>query len=157
MSEDKKGMSKGLKIGLLIVGLIAVVQIAVLFFILTGERASGSENSDSDSYETEQFSTYELESIQVNLAPISESSSRHHYLRTTIHLAYVDDQAVEVIADHLVQIQASLIDLLRLQTIDDLDTVDKTQKLSEEIQKTINELLGSDLITDVYFVEFIWQ
>jgi|GEM_PF-6927458 len=157
MSEEKKGMSKGLKIGLIIVGLIAVVQIALLVFILNGQPIFGSSNSNSDINETEEFSTYELESIQVNLAPISVGSSRNHYLRTTIHLAYKEDSVANIIDNQLVQIQASLIELLRSKTIDDLDTVEKTQSLSEEIQETINELLGSDLIIAVYFVDFIWQ
>ncbi len=96
---------------------------------------------------------YPLESMQVNLA----DTDRDVFLRTTLHLKYTGEENTLILDADLPQIKARIIEILRSKTLSDIKTIEKTSQFAQSIKDEINELLGQDIITEVLFIEFLYQ
>lgn len=150
MEEEKNSLGTGLKVGLIIVGIVAILQVAVLGFVFKDEI---TETISDFLPGNSEVLTYPLESMQVNLGNVE----RGNYLRTTIHLEYENKKHESVLNQSMTQVKATILETLRSKSLTDINTVENTKKLGDEIKDKVNEVLDLDVISDVYFIEFLYQ
>lgn len=150
MEEEKSSLGTGLKVGLIIVGIVAMLQVVVLGFVFKDEITE----SVSDLFvSSSEVLTYPLESMQVNLGNVE----RGNYLRTTIHLEYENKKHEAVLNQSMTQVKATILETLRSKSLSDINTVENTKKLGDEIKDKVNDVLDLDVVSDVYFIEFLYQ
>lgn len=145
--------------------LLIIILAVVLLLVLAGggaavyllakkpdaEQLAGHEEED-DSHPP----VYEkLETFTVNLA---EGDA---YLQVEIHLMVADKEVQEKIKQHMPEVRDGLLRLLSSKTADELATPDGKDKLSEEVSKQVNDILGikkgSKGVKKVLFNAFIIQ
>lgn len=145
--EKQASLSNNFKFMIVTLVMIAVLQLGVLGFIFKDELVEVVSGITTQSTE---ILVYPLESVQVNL-------DQGSYLKTTINVSYTNKKHTDLIDGSIVKIQAFIIDILRSKSLDQINTVDKTKILGEEIKEGINDILDSDVVSDIYFIEFIYQ
>lgn len=145
--EKQASLSNNVKFMIVTLVMIAVLQLGVLGFIFKDELVEVVSGITTKSTE---ILVYPLESVQVNL-------DQGSYLKTTINVSYTNKKNTDLIDGSIVKIQAFIIDILRSKSLDQINTVDKTKILGEEIKEGINDILDSDVVSDIYFIEFIYQ
>lgn len=145
--EKQANLSNNIKFMIITLVMIAILQLGVLGFIFKDELVEVVSGITTPSAEV---LIYPLESVQVNL-------DQGNYLKTTINVEYSNKKYTDLIDQSIVKIQAFIIEILRSKSLDQINTVDKTKILGEEIKEGINDILGSDVVSDIYFIEFIYQ
>ena len=145
--EKEGNLSNNVKFMITTLVVIAILQLGVLGFIFKDELAEVVSGITAQSTEV---LIYPLESVQVNL-------DQGNYLKTTINVSYTNKKHTDLIDQSIVKVQAFVIEILRSKSLDQINTVDKTKILGEEIKEGINDILDSDVVSDIYFIEFIYQ
>lgn len=148
--NQPKGEAK-LKVGIIIVGLIAVMQLGILVFIFKDPIISTVSGFIPE--KVEEILDYPLDSMQVNLA----DQDRDIFLRTTLNLRYTDADNTAILDSNLLQMKARIIEILRSKKLSDIKTIEKTNQFAQYVADELNELLGHDIIKDVLFIEFLYQ
>jgi flagellar FliL protein len=120
-----------------------------------GEGEEGEEGDDSG-HEDEHPPIYEkLETFTVNLA------DQESYLQTEIQLQCADSKIQTRVKAHMPEVRDVLIRLLSSKTAEELAQPDGKAKLSADVQKAVNDVLGikkkSKGIKKVLFAAFIIQ
>lgn len=147
--------SKIIKILLYVVGLILLV------FIVFGISYLVSTYVQEKRYEREQdivvapppppLSHFDLPSFSVTTKDIEP-----HFAKITVSLGYEENVGLNAeLVKRTVQIQHIVNIILRGKKYEDLDSVQDTINLSEEIKAHINVILVSGKIREVYFREFV--
>lgn len=147
--------SKIIKILLYVVGLILLV------FIVFGISYLVSTYVQEKRYEREQdivvapppppLSHFDLPSFSVTTKDIEP-----HFAKITVSLGYEENVGLNAeLVKRTVQIQHIVNIILRGKKYEDLDSVEDTINLSEEIKAHINVILVSGKIKEVYFREFV--
>jgi flagellar FliL protein len=152
---SSSGASKLVKILLYVVGGILLV------FLIIGISFLVSRYVQEQSYKREQdivvapppppLSHFELPDFA-----ITTKDAEPHFAKISISLGY--DENVELnteLVQRTVQIQHLINILLRGKRYEDLDSVEDTVALSEEIKAHINVILISGKVKEVYFREFV--
>lgn len=159
------------KKGKMLIIIIAVVAVLVLagggaaVYLLTSKPAAekkagghGDEEAQAEEAKAEEEHPpiYEkLETFTVNLA------DQQSYLQTEIQLMVADAKVQEKIQAHMPEVRDALIRLLSSKTAEELALPDGKDKLAEEIQKQMNEVLGikkkANGVKKVLFASFIIQ
>ncbi len=145
-----KGGGK-LKIGIIIVGLIAVMQLAILVVIFKDPIIATVSGLIPE--KVEEVLDYPLDSMQVNLA----DQDRDVFLRTTLNLRYTNSDNTAILDANVIQMKAKIIEILRSKKLSDIKTIEKTNQFAQYVADELNELLGQDIITEVLFIEFLYQ
>jgi flagellar FliL protein len=113
-----------------------------------GEETSAQEEAEKPG------PIYPLETIIVNLA----DSGGGRYLRVTMELALTNDEgAEEEITQHLPEIKDAMLTILPTKKFDQLTSVEGKNSLRDEIIVNLNTVLNKELITKIFFTEFVIQ
>ncbi|MFW6365715.1 MAG: flagellar basal body-associated FliL family protein [Spirochaetota bacterium] len=87
---------------------------------------------------------------------VTTKDAEPHFAKISISLGYEDNVELNTeLVQRTVQIQHLVNILLRGKRYEDLDSVEDTVALSEEIKAHINVILISGKIKEVYFKEFV--
>lgn len=141
----------------MIIVIISVVLAVVISFIMI--KALTSQKSE-EVYKTVQLAPkpaplviFPLDEFRVNTADLDEP----HYIRVKINLAY--DEKNKKLATELPQrtkqFRDIVLQILNSKEKQDIDEQIEKERLKDEIKKSINNVLTSGEIEDVYYEDFI--
>ncbi|MBQ1785777.1 MAG: flagellar basal body-associated FliL family protein [Turicibacter sp.] len=149
--ENQPKSSSKFRIGVIIVGLIAVLQLGILFVVFKEPIMTTITGLIPEKEVI--VVDFPLPSMQVNLA----NKDREVFLRTTVNLQCSGEEGSALIETNLNKIQAKVIEILRSKTLEQINTIEKTHTFADEIKDELNQLLGEEAISGVLFVEFLYQ
>lgn len=141
--------------------LLYVVGAILLIFIVFGISYLVSTYVQERRYEREQdivvapppppLSHFDLPSFSVTTKDVEP-----HFAKITVSLGYEENVALNAeLVKRTVQIQHIVNIILRGKEYEDLDSVEDTINLAEEIKAHVNVILVSGKIKEVYFREFV--
>lgn len=124
------------------------------------ESAADGEVTDKDGQAPEQASIgplYSLDTFIVNLKDAENTCNR--FLRTTMDLELRDkgDDLTQTMDTRLPQIRDSILMTLPSKTVEDLQSTEGKLALRADLIVQLNGLLKEELITNIYFKEFVIQ
>lgn len=125
--------------------------IAVRFFL--GTEIGGEEATENSDNQSEIFPVFEQQNFAVKLM----DEGHPHYIKTSIVLAMDDVKLTKELQQRVPQIRDTIITILRNKYSSDLDCVEGTQKLKEEIKDEINSYLKDGKIVEIYFTDIVIQ
>lgn len=96
---------------------------------------------------------YSLQPFIVNLA--DEGGKR--FIRITMDLELQNNALTEEMAQRLPQIRDSILMILPTRRVVDIQSTEGKVTLRDEILKTVNGLLKSGSVANIYFTEFVIQ
>ena len=166
--EPPKKKKKLLIIIAAAVVLVVVLAGAAAFFLMSkpaadkhakadqGDEEVAADGEEGGGKEEEQARIYEkLDTFTVNLA------DQESYLQTEVQLLVADAKVQEKIKLHMPEVRDALIRLLSSKTAEELSQPEGKEKLAQEVQKAVNEVLGvkkaSKGVKKVLFAAFIIQ
>lgn len=94
-----------------------------------------------------------LDPFVVNLA----GSRGERYLKTTLSLELRSENAVEAVEPLSASMRDAIIGILSSQTLNDLEGVGAKQALKAQIVSKLNEVIGSPLVVNIYYQDFVMQ
>lgn len=153
--SSSAGASKLVKILLYVVGGILLV------FLIIGISFLVSRYVQERAYEREQDIVVApppppLAHFDLPDFAITTKDAEPHFAKISISLGYEDNVELNTeLVQRTVQIQHLVNILLRGKRYEDLDSVEDTVSLSEEIKAHINVILISGKVKEVYFREFV--
>ncbi len=95
----------------------------------------------------------DLDVFVVNLA----GSGSGRYLRTTLSLGVKDEHEKEHVKEFSGPIRHAIIMFLSEKKVEDLLDPEGKSKLRADLHKQINAAIGKEMVTNVYFKEFLIQ
>ncbi|WP_461205731.1 flagellar basal body-associated FliL family protein [Clostridium sp. DL1XJH146] len=144
----KKKSKKKLIIILLVVLLLACIGGTFAFFKVTGRELP---------FFTEEEQVESVVSLQQFIVNLKTSDSKNSYLKVTVVLGYMEENANLTIDENTEKIRDRIIEILRTKSTTEFEEDDATLVLKADIKNSINELLGEPLITSIYFNDFMIQ
>lgn len=132
---------------------------AFLFFLGGGAGVYFLKSDSSDERKSEEERKYEqevgadLELFVVNL--VGEGAPR--YLRTTLNLGVKSEKEKEKIKELAGPIRNAVILYLTERKVEELIDPAGKAKLRADLQKQINAAIGKQMVSNVYFKEFLIQ
>ena len=169
MAEEEKSTDEGKKGG----GKKKLIIIIVLVLLLggggvgaylalghskpegEGEDAGAEEGGGEEGHEGEQTvlppAILPLETFIVNL------QVKGSFLKTTIQLEFAEPQLPPTVESDIPKVRDAIIRILSSRSSADILTSEGKEKLREEIKNSVNESLGAEDVTQIYFTEFIIQ
>lgn len=97
--------------------------------------------------------TVEFEKSMVSLS----GSGGNRYLRVTFVLAGKNPEIKEVVEKNQAQLKDAVITVLSALTLGDVEKSDGRDVVKRALLSRMNGVLGADLITQIYFTEFVIQ
>jgi len=154
-SDGNTGTSKIIKILLYVAGGIILVALMIGISVIVSKSVTESKyQRDQDIIAApppEPLAVYELPAFSKATA-----DAEPRFIKMTISLGYVPDA---ILGSELVnrknEIQHIVNIILQAKHFEDLNSVEKTISLSEEIKSYINSRLINGKIKEVYFIEFV--
>jgi len=153
--KSQSGASKIVKILLYVVGGI------LLIFLIVGISFLVSRYVQERSYQKEQDIVVApppppLSHFSLPDFAIATKDAEPHFAKISIALAYEDSVELNTeLVKRTVQMQHLINIILRGKRFEDLDSVEDTIGLAEEIKAHLNVILISGKIKEVYFKEFV--
>ena len=98
--------------------------------------------------------TYDVGEFTLNLA---SSSNQMRFIRTQIVLETSSNRVISDLEDRTPQIRDQLIRLLRARTVEELNSADGMEQLRLDILQAMNTLVTKGEVTDVFFIDLIFQ
>jgi flagellar basal body-associated protein FliL len=95
----------------------------------------------------------DLDVFVINLA----DATRNHYLRTTLSLGVEDEQQKERVKILVAPIRHAVIMYLSQRTAAELMDPQGKEQLRQSLQQEINHVVGREVVSRVYFKEFLIQ
>lgn len=166
MAEEKKDNAeqapKNNKKMVIIMAVALVLGIGIpgAFFAMSGSGSKTDEAALEDDLEDPAATDVNaglppavlpLETFIVNL------QVKGSFLRTTMQLEFADPQLPATIESDVPKIKDAIIRALSSKSSSEILTVEGKDKLRGEIRDSVNDMLGSEEVTQVYFTEFIIQ
>lgn len=173
MAEEKEAAEGGEKPAgggkkKLIIIIIVVVLVLVLggvgaFFALGGSKGEGEEGGEEEAEAEAEANGEEgaagelpgaifpLEVFIVNL------SVKGSFLKTSIQLEFVEPMPPPSLENDIPRIRDAIIRVLSSKTAADLLGSEGKETLREEVKEVVNDTLGADDVSQIYFTEFIIQ
>ena len=96
---------------------------------------------------------FPLDTFIVNLA--DEKAKR--YLRVTMQIELKPGETVDILEQRLVQVRDIILMILPAKRFQEIRTADGKTLLRQEIMTRLNALLKQDIISNIYFTEFVVQ
>lgn len=158
-------------------GKLLIIILAVVMVVLIGggagaylllSKPSADKKAKADHGDEEEVAAEDEEEAHDEHPPVYEkldtftvNLSDEAYLQTEIQLLVADAKVQEKIKARMPEVRDSLIRLLSSKTSEELSQVEGKAKLAEEVQKSVNEVLGvrkkSKGVKKVLFAAFIIQ
>ena len=115
-------------------------------------NATGEESSETGE-KKEIGPIYSLESFIVNL----DDPKYRKYLRVTMDLELRTEEKIGEVEDRLPQIRDCVLTILPAKQYEQVTTVEGKNALRKEIQTALNAFFDKEIITNIYFTEFVIQ
>jgi flagellar protein FliL len=96
---------------------------------------------------------YSLDTFIVNLA----DAGRSRYLRVTMDLELANSADAGKLTERLPQIRDSILMILPAKQFDDIASMEGKMALRDEILAKLNSLFGNNVVTNIFFTEFVVQ
>jgi len=158
-------MSKKIIILILIIALFIVGSLGTGFYLLINkismletrvQTVAPVENEEDEEILEEPDKTigliYPLETFVVNLA-----DKKQRFIRVTISLEYELKDHLEKIEERIPQIKDAILTLIPTKTSEELNMVDGKNDLREGLKAQLNTFFNEEVITSIYFTEFVIQ
>ena len=130
-----------------------VLALAVVAFFAYSYITKTFVFKDDSGKEPVATQVYSLDEFVINL----KDNNNNRYLKTKIALGYEKKKDVEILIEKQLQIRDAIIQTLRSKTADEIMEVEKTDELKQELMKDLNKVFGSELVLDIYIVDFLIQ
>ena len=145
---------------LIAVMLVLTIGLAAGFFMMWGKlsdmnsAANAAVSTEAEQSQTAQLGTlFSLETFIVNLADVERS----RYLRVTMDLELVESTDTAKLDDRLPQIRDRILMILPSKTFEEIASVEGKTALRDEIIGKLNSLFPKDVVTNIFFTEFVVQ
>lgn len=96
---------------------------------------------------------FPLKTFIVNLA----DPKGKRYLRVTMQIELKEGEPVEIFEQRLVQVRDIILMVLPTKRFQEIRSVDGKTLLRQEIMTRLNDLLKKEVVTNIYFTEFVVQ
>lgn len=150
-NQKKNGLNKNILLLVILVPLLVVVGMFAGYYILSpGDQGDGVKAEE----ELVEEAVVPFDEFLVNLNP---SSNTNDYVRMTIALGTKHERGEEIIETNLEKIRDAVIYTTNRQTRDTLYDERGRLVLKETLVEEINEVLGLEVVSNVYATEFIVQ
>ena len=150
------------KIMLLVIAVMLVVTIGLAagFFMVWSKLsdlstpANGVANTETDQSQTAQLGPlFSLDTFIVNLA----DPERNHYLRITMDLELATPTDTEKLNERLPQIRDRILMILPSKRFEEIASMEGKTALRDEIIGKLNGLFPTEVISNIFFTEFVIQ
>jgi len=146
------------KIVIIAAAVVLVVAVAAgLFFSGVFGGKEGSEPAKEEPIEvklpTLARPTVPLKEFVINLADVDQS----RYLKAVVELEVANEEVAQACEANRAAIRNSLVELLSSKAFAQIRDVKGKVRLRQDIIVRLNEILGTNWITQVYFTDFIVQ
>lgn len=142
----------GLDVKIILAGLVVfLLAIGASYFLMKSLMAPLLPHDESNN---------KKEISSETLVPVGEFATNveavagNRYLKVEIVIGTTDKKAQESIGNLMPVIKDSILTILQSKTVADLD-VRNRDNLKEELREDINEKLGSEMVTQIFFTNFI--
>ena len=153
-------MSNKLIFLLVTVLLVLTIGLAVGFFMMWSQlSALNTQGSMAAATEAEQGQTatlgplFSLDTFIVNLA----DAGRSRYLRVTMDLELTESTDAAELNERLSQIRDSVLMILPSKQFDDIASMEGKIALRDEIIAKLNSLFTQNVVSNIFFTEFVVQ
>ena len=153
-------MSNKLIFLLVTVLLVLTIGLAVGFFMMWSKLSVlNTQASMVATTEAEQGQTatlgplFSLDTFIVNLA----DAGRSRYLRVTMDLELAESNDASKLSERLSQVRDSILMILPSKQFDDIASMEGKIALRDEIIATLNSLFTQNVVTNIFFTEFVVQ
>lgn len=155
-------MSKKNQYIFITIALLIIIAIGAGFYILFNKVSSldlknnkspdmlAEDNNDDDN---NMRALYPLDTFIVNLA----DQGGRRYLRVTMNLELKDPGDTDALGKRIPQIRDAILKLLPTKSMEDIHSVAGKNTLRDEIIIKLNGLLKKEIVTNIYFTEFVIQ
>lgn len=140
--------------------LVVTVGLAAGFFMVWGKLsdmnsvANAGVNPDAAQNQTAQLGPlFTLDTFIVNLADVE----RNRYLRVSMDLELTKPTDTDKINERLSQIRDRILMILPSKTFEEIASVEGKTALRDEIISKLNGLFQTEVITNIFFTEFVVQ
>jgi flagellar FliL protein len=96
---------------------------------------------------------YSLNTFIVNLA----DEGRSRYLRVTMDLELGESNYAGILSERLPQVRDSILMILPSKQFDDIASMEGKIALRDEIIAKLNSLFAKNVVTNIFFTEFVVQ
>lgn len=151
-----KKVEVDIKLLIVAIALIIVASVGSAFtayLILSENDLPFASASSNDNLKTDIGPTFDVGEFTVNLAGTSPS----RFIRTGIVLEFDDKSVIKEADRRLPQLRDQIISIIRSYSAADLNTKKGDQQLKANITDSINDILISGEIIDVFFVDLVIQ
>ena len=140
----------------IIVGIVLIILAAGISYFIAVNIAGSNGNGEvvgenGEEVAPEMGETYELGEFIRN---ISNGDGRR-MLKATIVIEVSDEEVISQIEERDTRIRDQIIDIIREQSVEDLQTRDGIDEFKGEIIDSVNDNIGDGEVINVYFEEFI--
>ncbi len=119
------------------------------------ERADQPDDTEAAEAEPDRGRT-ELVSMPTMLVNLADPLGKR-YLKVTMDLEVAGRNAPDTIRDNKSRLKDALILLFSSKSYAELSSMEQKMALKDEIISRLNQILGSSVVLDVYFTEFVIQ
>jgi len=149
--------------------IIIVLAILMLFLVVVGGgfyfmwnklsklnpqgNAPAKDAAQEEPAKEEIGALFPLDTFIVNLGDTAES----RYLKIEVSLELKTPEAVEEMNKRLPQIRDLFLTTLPTKKSEELQSVEGKQALKNEIIGRLNTMLGNELVSNIYFTDFVIQ
>ena len=150
-NQKKNGLNKNILLLVILVLLLVVLGMFAGYYILSpGDQGDGVKEEE----ELVEEAVVPFDEFLVNLNP---SSNTNDYVRMTIALGTKHERGEEIFETNLEKIRDAVIYTTNRQTRDTLYDERGRLVLKGTLVEEINEVLGLEVVSNVYVTEFIVQ
>ncbi len=153
-------MSNKLIFLLVSVLLVVTIGLAAGFFMMWSKLSSlnPQENpgASSDAAQVQDAALgplFSLETFIVNLA----DQERNRYLRVSMDLELVESTGTNDLEERLPQVRDSILMILPSRRFDDIASMEGKSALRDEIIAKLNSLYNKEVVSNIFFTEFVVQ
>jgi len=118
--------------------------------LISSENDEGEEELDDTTNEIGLI--YPLETFVVNLA-----DDKQRFIRVSMSLEYSLDDKLDEIEGRIPQIKDAILTFIPTKTSEELKMVDGKKDLRENLITQLNSFFSEEIITNIYFTEFVIQ
>ena len=99
--------------------------------------------------------SFPLKSFIVNL--MDSSGSGRRYLKVTMELETDSEENKSIIEKNISKLRDAIIMILSSRSFKDISSIEGKIELKRSLMMKINEVIGDNLVSNIYFTEFVVQ
>jgi flagellar FliL protein len=154
-------MSNKILLLLISVLLVLTIGLAGAFFMMWNKLSTlntqtnliANAQAAQNQVENSMGPIFSLETFIVNLA----DESRSRYLRVTMDLELNAKNDADMLSDRLPQIRDSILTILPSKRFEDIASIEGKTALRDEIIAKVNGILNKNVVSNIFFSEFVVQ